>query len=366
MPVGQAQQIFVGADRVLSQNPWHHFAEEHNALAALQSISQITGEQHGRFTVVNDLAAINDVIANLDGSTVRNSEGAGWARVFDNYRTLVDANHARGTPLPEHAPRIAKNPDPINRKMREFYRAMMRGTLEVLSPTASLGKKAIAPEELSHEDVMTITYANFERTAQIVLRRAPQLSVSLRTVQEINRSLTVGLVDDSIRGKLFHGDAWFHQEVKQFYRFLETPKFRRFMRKFPVEAAHWIHYVISVQDVLPDANSRTSKMMADLILLKAGLAPAYYESMDEFFEQGGPRSSLSVQQRLNYFYRIVSRSLEFVRGEMKVQRPSTSESLKAALLSSPYHEGVAPTPESRRSLVEFMSMVHRAEPRRLQ
>ena len=68
-----------------------------------------------------------------------------------------------------------------------------------------------------------------------------------------------------------------------------------------------MHHDFSNLDAFPDGNGRTARLLADLVLLKAGHAPAYYTDIADYFARGSITAQGSRASVQRYFHEIVER-----------------------------------------------------------
>src|SRR5262245_19278121 len=117
-----------------------------------------------------------------------------------------------------------------------------------------------------------IAMRNFEVAARLVVKEAKTLPLSLATTRKINRILTRGLIPERHAGN----PRYYERNTGPFYRWLESKGAQRLGQKDPVQLASKIHDGIQRLDGFADGNGRTSRLMADLALLKYGHGPASY------------------------------------------------------------------------------------------
>jgi len=184
---------------------------------------------------------------------------------------------------------------------RSQLRIMMNGSANT-SRTVATGWRTLAVPA-GTRNIPATARRNFEEAAELVVDQHAKLPLSFSTAQRLNRLLTRGLVDDKVRGDR---DYW-GRDAATFYGWLRTGAARELGRKDPVRLAERIHHDISLLDAFPDGNGRTARLMADLALLKAGRAPAYYTRLVDYFERGAIRAPVSRAEKLAYFREIAER-----------------------------------------------------------
>ena len=192
--------------------------------------------------------------------------------------------------------------DRLDPARRRFYlQIMMHGSLNV-SRTKVLKRRFMAPRSVRDEQIPRIATQNFRRAARHVLQNHDRMTPSWRTARRLNRMLTRGLVPDDVRGQ-----ARFRRDPSRFYRWLSSREARELGRRDPVALAEKVHNRIASLDAFPDGNGRTSRLMADLVLLRHGHAPAYYTRMTDYFARGGPRPPATRTSQVSYFREIARR-----------------------------------------------------------
>lgn len=153
---------------------------------------------------------------------------------------------------------------------------------------------------------------NFKNAAIYVLSHSRDLSLDLKTSVKLNEMLTQDLVDPKFMGDINfrpHSKTRlkatpFHLYPQAFYHWLETPEAQRLLKSDPIRLAELAHHTISALDSFPDGNGRLARMFSDLILLKAGLNPAYYPSQSEYFTWNAA-SGASRDQQLEAYIKSV-------------------------------------------------------------
>ena len=200
-----------------------------------------------------------------------------------------------------------------------------------------------------------------------MLDNAGSLPLNEATASTLNRMLTEGgLMPEEVRGNMYYnGDAAFHQEERQFYEWLSSPKGTSFAAEHPVELAERVHYVISHFDAALDSNGRTARLMADLVLLKAGLAPAFYMGgIGDYFQRGSVRSGVSPETRLAYFREMAENGRKMMAQavaykhhlEDPMAHLSPADDVASHIQNQEGHQAVAAVPEVRASVAEFIRM----------
>lgn len=149
---------------------------------------------------------------------------------------------------------------------------------------------------------------NFKKTALFVLKHRQDLGLDLETAVKFNEMLTQGIVDPRYIGDVSfrpHSKTRlkakpFHLYPQAFYHWLETPEAQRLFETDPIRLAEMAHHTISALDSFPDGNGRLARIFADLILLKAGLHPAYYPTRAEYFTWNAASRATREQQLSRY------------------------------------------------------------------
>lgn len=196
-----------------------------------------------------------------------------------------------------------------------FEKMMLEGSLNV-SRTKVVGRRFMAPQTVANGDISAIAEANFREAARYVLQNLSSLPIDLATATTLNKILTENLVPEDVRGSYayrsqgayrFEADAVVEGNVHKYYEWLSSQEARHLFATDPVALAERVHNNTVSFDSFPDGNGRLSRLFADLILMKAGFAPAYYTSMKDYFDRGNPRSEVGRKQRQEYFSEIVER-----------------------------------------------------------
>jgi hypothetical protein len=141
--------------------------------------------------------------------------------------------------------------------------------------------------------------------AERVVESAADLPLTLATAQRLNRLVTRGTVLWD-RGELVGTRA------QPIYAWLESPEAQRLARTDPVTLAEQVHFEISAVDAFPDGNGRTARLMADLILLRSGRAPAFFGSRAAYFAGANARAASSRERQAQCFRRAASRGAALV------------------------------------------------------
>jgi Fic family protein len=175
---------------------------------------------------------------------------------------------------------------------------------------------------LKDQQVTDLAERNFSEAIDYILENYQDLPINLNTAQEINKILTSELVPEKDLGNpLFRPSGIQPQEVdffigsepKDFYKWMESEAAQKLMEDNPILLAEIMHNTFAANDAFPDGNGRTSRLMADLVLLKAGYAPAKYTSMDDYFAHGNSRAAVTRFFRKIYFDEIVRDGQEHLR-----------------------------------------------------
>jgi len=207
---------------------------------------------------------LNSLLESAGGAANRSQTGVVEGRVrFDGV----------GDPVPE-AGRVD------SRRVTTAVAIMLAGSM-MLSRTNLLGRRVIAEDGLSAAQVQTAAERNFRTAAEWVASNAADLRLNRDTVISINRILTRDLLDDAIAG-----DPDFRADSTPFFRWLETESHQVLDREGPEGLAYRIHFKLTRMHGFPDANARTARLLADLVLLQNGLAPAMHASLKDYFEKG--------------------------------------------------------------------------------
>ena len=289
-----------------------------------------------------------------------------WEAYFDGVRGRADARH-------DSIVDVSHLVSPTDGDWRPAALAMMvKGALNV-SRTALMGRKYAADRHLEHEDIRAISTRNYRAAAIYVLDNADTLPLNLDTVIAINKMLTAdGLVPaDAMGNPYFNGDKKFHREVQQFYDWLASHAGVAFAQHYPMELAERLHYLISHFDSFLDANGRTSRLMADLVLIKAGMAPVFYTDIGDYFKRGTARSNVPPKQRRGYFIeqilegqKIMSRAVLHRRETLSAEGPEVPDDIRRYVENVAGHNGLPPNPEVRVSVWEFAMITEMLEAHR--
>jgi hypothetical protein len=208
---------------------------------------------------------------------------------------------------------LASLPDSFGSTAREI---MLTSSL-ALSRTRVHNRRHLAPVTVETSEIGQLAERNFREAVDLILQEHTMLAVDLTAARVLNRLLRRDLVPDEIRGRYDHRspsgyafevDGFIGHRPKDFYiTWLGSDQARQLQADSPIEFAEIVHNSIAALDSFPDGNGRLSRLMADLILLKAGLAPAFYTSMSDYFARGNPRSGVSREVRKAYFREAVAR-----------------------------------------------------------
>ena len=208
-------------------------------------------------------------------------------------------------------------------KNKKIALHIMEDGSEKVSRTVSLGRRFIAPNKIADKQISSIAEKNFQTTAKYVLDHIDELEINKNTAIKLNKMLTKNLVDKEIQGDyLFRTNATYAHESdsfvagdpERFYKWLDSRAAKKIQEKDPIAFAEIIHNNIASLDSFPDGNGRLSRLLADLALMKAGYAPAYYTDMIDYFTRGTPRGvqnsgvpAASREARKKYFREIVEK-----------------------------------------------------------
>lgn len=197
---------------------------------------------------------------------------------------------------------------------------MLDGSLNV-SRTKVLSRRFMAPKDLEKNEISKIAEDNFKTAAEYVLLNYENLPINLDTAVFLNKILTKGLVPENVRGKYNYRppvkkdemDGFIGQTAEDFYvHWLNSSMAQTMLRTSPFKLAEIVHNTIICLDSFPDGNGRLSRLLADLVLLKGNLAPAYYTSMTDYFARGTPHAGVPRDVRQEYFYEITRKGLSTV------------------------------------------------------
>jgi Fic family protein len=206
-------------------------------------------------------------------------------------------------------------------KREQALQMMLDGSSRV-SRTVKNGRRFLAPAEIKDADVTTIAEQNFREAARYVVENFEKLPVNQDTAIRLNMMLTEKLVPEEDRGNFLfrlHGtyapdtDDFVGGNPNNFYSWLDSPMAQELQKSNPVEFAEKLHYNLAALDSFPDGNGRLSRLFADLALLRAGMPPAYYTDMDDYFARGTVRSPVTRKQVAEYFREIVKRGREAMK-----------------------------------------------------
>ena len=207
----------------------------------------------------------------------------------------------------------------VDQQKQIAFKIMVDGSQKA-SRTIALGRRFLAPISLGDREISNLGEDNFQKTARYVLDHLDQLDVNKETAIRLNKMLTKGLVPEKERGNYlyrqegsygYQTDDFVKGNPKIFYHWLDSKTAKELAIHDPVTLAEIIHNNIVALDSFPDGNGRLSRVFADMVLLKAGLAPAYYTDMSDYFKRGTPRGIQGVSipasraSRVEYFREIV-------------------------------------------------------------
>lgn len=200
------------------------------------------------------------------------------------------------------------------------FKIMLDGSLNV-SRTKVLSRRFMAPKSMGKDQISKIAEDNFKIAAEYVLLNYENLPLNLETAVFLNRILTKGLVAENIRGKYNYRptvkkeemDAFIGTTAEDFYvHWLNSSVAQTMLHTSPLKLAEIVHNTIICLDSFPDGNGRLSRLLADLVLLKGKLAPAYYTSMKDYFARGTPHAGVHREPRQEYFYEITRKGFSTV------------------------------------------------------
>ena len=192
---------------------------------------------------------------------------------------------------------------------------MIEGSLNV-SRTKASGRRFLVPESVADSHIAKIAEENFVRAVDYVFANYRTLEIDQKSAIELNRILTERLVPENIRGQYnyrnrgnFVGqmDVFIPVSSDGFYLWLNMPQAKQMQMRDPVAFAEIIHNSLVSLDSFPDGNGRLSRIFSDLVLIKNGLAPAFYTDMQDYFYRGNARSTVPRETRQAYFREIVQR-----------------------------------------------------------
>lgn len=190
-----------------------------------------------------------------------------------------------------------------------YLNQMLRGSLN-LSRTKVQFKRSLTPKDIWFFQIPFIATRNYKRAGEYILDHHNVLPLNLQTAVFLNKLLTQDLVPVDIIGdpnyrlnsEAINEAAPFNLGVPTgFYDWLESIEAKNLGEVDPIALAEIVHNHISALDSFPDGNGRLARLFADLVLLKAGLAPAQYTSLGDYFIRGNPRSKASRSARKQYF-----------------------------------------------------------------
>ncbi len=213
---------------------------------------------------------------------------------------------------------------------------ILDGSLNV-SRTKVLSRRFMAPESLKEQQISELAEVNFKRAAEYMLENFEHLEVNLATAEVLNKIITKGLVRDAVLGKYdYRPSTVYAHEIDSphirgfpagFYPWLESAATQTMIKKYPVEMAETLHNDMMALDSFPDGNGRTSRLLADLVLIKSGLAPAYYTPMKDYFARGTVRANVAREVRKAYFQEIVE------RGQAAMESPVVEQPIQVDLMT---------------------------------
>lgn len=180
-----------------------------------------------------------------------------------------------------------------------------------LSRTKFLGEALMPQQYINNSETSRIAERNFIKTATLIAESYENLELNLSTLKILYAALNQDLVASSVpavfnfrqsspSSKLLDGDIG--TSPKDFYvTWLKSKEAKLLFESKPVVFAEKVHNAISALDSFPDGNGRLARMFADLALLKAGLAPLFHPSREDYFRRGNPLSGAERSVRQQYF-----------------------------------------------------------------
>lgn len=207
---------------------------------------------------------------------------------------------------------------------------MLAGSM-MLSRTNLLGRRVIAEDGLSTAQVQATAERNFRTAAEWVANNAADLRLNRATVIALNRILTRNLLDDAIAG-----DPDYRADSAPFFRWLETEVPQVLESEGPEELAYRIHFKLTRMHGFPDANARTARLLADLVLLQNGLAPAMHTSLKGYFEKGTgvSRRRINHTTRRSYWHEAIALGQRMIAHPEMLARYSTPSAEDIAYLEA--------------------------------
>lgn len=223
----------------------------------------------------------------------------------------------RATSTARRAPtRTVVIAQPLTHEQQSTYLAMMtEGSLNV-SRTHVLGQRFLAPRRVSSTRISSIAQRNFRRAARYVLRNAHSLTLNFETAVEINRMLTQELVPEDVRGNA----TYYNRDPGPLFEWFGSREALALAARDPVAFAEIVHHDVSLTDAFPDGNGRTGRLLADLVLVQHGLAPALYTDMQDYFQRGAPNAPATRETQVPYFREIVARGQAHARERLQASR----------------------------------------------
>ena len=194
------------------------------------------------------------------------------------------------------------------------YNVILAGS-ERVSRTVSHGLNLLSEEITEDIDVEVVAERNFRKALSFIFDNFDSLKINKETAIKINRILTEKLVPEEKRGNYLYrpttpyprkrSDPLILNGPEKFYSWLESEEGVKLSRNSPIEFAESIHNTIVALDSFPDGNGRLSRLFSDLALMKAGMPPALYSDMNDYFRRGNALSKVSRSARLDYYEEIV-------------------------------------------------------------
>lgn len=230
------------------------------------------------------------------------------------------------------------------------YDIILSGSKEV-SRTISLGNRFLAPVKVTDKKILIIAEQNFKKATLFILKNLHTLKVNRKTAIKLNRILTNKLVPDKIRGNykyrlnrpdsyLKEADSFVNGDPDNFYDWLDSEDAKKLFSRDPVIFAEIIHNNIVVLDSFPDGNGRLSRLLSDLALMKSNRAPAFYTSMEDYFETGNFLSNVSREVRIEYYKKIAKKGQEVMDSQIRYKELRESFSEKPHLVPKGFLENL--------------------------
>ncbi len=193
-------------------------------------------------------------------------------------------------------------PTTLSAAQRELALAVMLTTSSPLSRAISYARPYSRQIILNcAADCRRWAEEGFARGARFVVEQASAAALPTCTsIRELN-ALLVYDQDPPTAGQLCSDAA------EPLFVWLETPEAARMAACDPVALAEHVHYEVSARDAFVEGNGRTARLLADWILIRAGMAPVFYRGMRPYFERGSARAPCTREAKQRYFLRLVMR-----------------------------------------------------------